>query len=245
MPIPGQWNRRKNCTLYATTFSGPDPPNAYLMDKREHAPSLVHTPPISTMPKVSIFSPAPRRKISRVEYIISYKEPRIIWSKPTLLLQRQRRRLSKLHKHPMLTPDQFHNDTSFTKVLAERANASHRDTDPNPRWSPTVLRRRRQSPAPISFQLSSRKTSLQIKDQLNALQPFLSVQDNASSKPSCKEVIFSQQPRFQSDSAALREWIAFIIFGFALRGNQHDQPQPRVYVFFLRSLIRAAYLVVV
>jgi hypothetical protein len=186
------------------------------------------------MPKVFIFSPAPitQRKISRVEYIISYREPRPIRSKPTLLLQRQRK---LRHEHPMLTSEPSRSDIPSTKpeALVDRTNAFHRDTDPNPHWwSPTIQRRRRrrQSPAPISFQLSSRKTSLQIKDQPNVLQPFLSGQDKASSKPSCKEVIFRQQPRLLSDSALLRVWIACIIFGFTLRDNQ---PQPPEYVVFI------------
>lgn len=201
-----------------------------LMDRREHTLSLVRT--ISTMPKVFIFSPAPitRRKLSRV---ISYKEPRAIRFKPTLLFQRKRKRFRLFHGYPMLTTEQSHSDIPSTRAsaLAERTNTFHRDSYPKPyRRSPTVLRRRKQSPPLISFQLSSRKTSLQTIGP-NVLQLPSSQDKKPFSKPSCKEVTCSHQPRPRNDSATLREWIACIILGFVLRGDQHNRP--RLYVDFL------------
>lgn len=226
----------KNCTLHATNVLRHRSSKLLFNGQTGFSFARSYTPPISIMPKVFIFSPAliTRRKISRVEYIVSYKETRSIRSKPTLLLQCQRK---LRHERPMLTLESSRSDIPSTKakVLVDRTNASHRDTDLNPHWwSPTIQRRRRrrQSPAPISFQLSSRKTSLQTKDQPNDLQPFLSGQDKASSKPSCKEVIFRQQPRLLSDSAPLRVWIACIIFGFALRDNQPQPPECVVFISF-------------
>jgi len=210
-------------------------------------PSVVHTPPITTMPKVSICSPAPitRRKVSQVEYIISYKQSLAIRSKPTLFLQRQRKR--SRHGRPVLTPPHpsafvidstlqhsvAQSDVPFTKAspLAEHTNTFRGDIDVNPhRWSPTVLRKRKKSPAPISFQLWSRKTALQQEIEPTLQLRFPSGEDKSSSKPPCNEAIRS---RIRSDSAALREWIACVIFGFALRSPQRHQPPLPVYVVFL------------
>lgn len=207
------------------------------------------------MPKVFICSPtlSGRKKISRMEYIISYKNPLSIGSEPTLLLQCKRKRLNSLrHGRAMLTPlyssvpavdaashhSVADSDIPFTKasVLAECAKAFRGDIGPNPhRWSPTVLRKRKQSPVSVTFQLSVHKGSLQIKDQPNALPLYFPNQDKASSNPSCNEVVCRQQPRARSDSAALREWIACVLFRIALRGDQHHQPRPPTYVFLLSS----------
>ena len=192
------------------------------------------------MPKIS------RRKFSRVEYIISYKQALTIWSKPTLLLQRQRKGLSRLrHGRTMLTPHPsplfidnvprhpVAHDIQSTKssALAEYTNVIRGGANPH-RWSPTFLGKRKKSPAPVSFHLSSRKTLLQLKGQPNVLQLFPSGQEEAPSKPSCNEDICHQQPRLQSDSSALREWIASIVFEFALRKDQRHQPRLPVYVVY-------------
>ncbi|KAF8803820.1 hypothetical protein BYT27DRAFT_7259812 [Phlegmacium glaucopus] len=190
------------------------------------------------MPKVFIASPTPIARRKKIR-IISYKEPLAIRSKPTLLLQRQRQRLSNSrHGRAVLTPSHPsalvtdlvtphsvpQSDVPFTKTsaLAEHTNIFRADSDANPfRWSPTVLSK--QSPAYISFQLSSRKTSAQKEDQRN-LQLFPSGLDKFYSKPCCNEVIYHQQPQIRSDSPALREWIACLILGFTLRSDQRHQP---------------------
>jgi hypothetical protein len=195
------------------------------------------------MPKVFIFSPAriTRRKISRVEHITSCRQPLAIRSKSTLLLQRQRQRLRRSRHeramvalpHPSaLVVDSVSrhsvapSDIPLTKdsALAECANVIHGNHDANPyRWSPTVLRKRKESPAIVSFQLPSRTTLPQIKEQPNTLQ--LSPGQDKASSTSSRETISCPQPRFRSESAALREWIACVIFGFVLR---HDQSRPPV-----------------
>jgi hypothetical protein len=209
------------------------------------------------MPKVFICSPtlSGRKKNSRMEYIISYKNPLSIGSGSTLLLQCKRKHLNSLrHGRAMLTPSHSSapvidaashhsvadSDIPFTKasVLAECAKAFRGDIGPNPhRWSPTVLRKRKQSPVSVAFQLSVHKGSLQVKNQPNALPLSLPLsfpnKDKASSNPSCNEVVCRQQPRVRSDSAALREWIACVLFGIVLRGDQRHQPRPPTYVFLL------------
>ena len=200
------------------------------------------------MPKVFLTT---RKKLFQVEYIIPYKKLLAGRSKPTLPPRRQPKRLSKSrHGRARLTLSRLsalvidstsrhsvsHSNAPSSKasVLIERT--PHGDTNLNPhRWSPTVRRKRKPSPVPISFHLSSHKTVLKIETQPNTLQPFPSGQNKASPKPSCNEVIRRQQQQLKSDSAALREWIACIIFGFALRDNQRDQTLSAAYVVFLCS----------
>lgn len=220
----------------------------FLFNGQTESSSFTHSYPtsITSMPKVFIPSPAPisRRKFSRVEYIISHKQALTIWSKPTLLLQRKRKRLGRpRHGCTMLTPHPsplfidniprhpVAHDIQSTKAsaLAEYTNVIRGGANSH-QWSPTVLGKRKKSPAPVSFYLSSRKTLLQLKDQPNVLQLFPSGQEEAPSKLSYNEVTCHQQPRLQSDSSALREWIASIVFEFALRKDQRHQPRLPVYV---------------